>query len=148
MSRKNRPPRDIVPIQSAELRFQAMMRASYSGPLPPPEFLERYNLTLPGLAERIIKMAESQHDHRLEIERKVIEANISAQRLGTYCGFAVAMTAILGGIGLIFIGKEATGLTSILTALVSLVGVFIIGKRQQKKELDEKSEAIAKTAPH
>jgi uncharacterized membrane protein len=61
------------------LRVQAMMQ-SFSGPLPPPEALERYNQVLPGAAERIISMAESQHAHRQELEKKVIHANISAQK--------------------------------------------------------------------
>ena len=78
--------------QSAEVRIQAAMR--YSGPLPPPEALERYNQILPGAAERIIAMAESQHAHRQGLEKHVIESNVSAQRLGTILGFVVAMTAI------------------------------------------------------
>ena len=56
--------------------------------------LERYNQILPGAAERIIAMAESQHAHRQGLEKHVIESNVSAQRLGTILGFVVAMTAI------------------------------------------------------
>lgn len=72
----------MVQTQSAELRVQSMMRA-FAGPLPPPEALERYNQILPGAAERIIVMAESQHAHRLELEKHVITSNVGAQKLGT-----------------------------------------------------------------
>ncbi|PYV79758.1 MAG: hypothetical protein DMG96_02730 [Acidobacteria bacterium] len=105
--------------QRAELRVQAMMR-SFSGPLAPPEALERYNQTLPGLAERMIAMVESQHSQRQELEKHVIHANISAQRVGTMLGFIVAVA--------------------------SLVGVFLYSKREQQKDLDKKTQGLADAA--
>jgi uncharacterized membrane protein len=117
----------------------------WSGPLPQPEALERYNQIVPGAAERIIQMAETQHKHRLEIETNVVNSNIAAQKRGTILGFIVAMTAILGGVFLVYIGKEASGLASIVTALVGLVGVFVYGKNEQKKDLAKKAEAIVTT---
>jgi len=82
------------------------MRASFSGPLPPPDALERYNEVLPGAAERIIAMAESQHAHRQSLEKHVIHSNISAQKLGTVLGFIVAMTVVVGGMFLVHEGKS------------------------------------------
>lgn len=46
----------------------------FSGPLPPPEVLEKYNAIEPGSANRIIRMAESQAQHRQSLERTVIES--------------------------------------------------------------------------
>jgi len=85
-----------------------MMR-SFSGPLPPPESLERYNQVLPGLAERIITMAESQHSHRQGLEKHVIHSNVSAQKTGTILGFVIAMTVIGGGFFLVHEGKSLEG---------------------------------------
>lgn len=135
----------MVPAQSAELRVQAMMRA-FSGPLPPPEALERYNVILPGGAERIIAMAESQHSHRQGLEKHVIESNVSAQKLGTILGFIVAMSVVLGGMFLVYEGKSGPGLAAILTALASLVGVFVYSKREQQKDLAQKTSALANAA--
>ncbi len=124
-----------------------MIQASaFSGPLPPPETLERYNQTLPGLAERIIVMAESQHSHRLALEREVVHSNVAAQKLGTILGFVVAMTTVLGGMWLVHEGKSGEGLAAILTALASLVGVFFYSKREQQKDLAKKTEAITLAA--
>lgn len=72
---------------------------SYSGPLPPPEALQRYDQILPGAANRIIKMAESQHEHRQKLEKTVVESNAFSQKVGLILGFVVAMTAIVGGSG-------------------------------------------------
>jgi uncharacterized membrane protein len=142
VSRKNRN-RNIVHTQNTSLIAQAEVR-QWSGPLPHPEALERYNQIVPGSAERIIKLAETQHDHRLEIEKSVIDSGIAAQKLGTILGFILAMTAILGGVFLIYVGKESTGITSIIAALAGLVGVFVYGKSEQKKELTTKAESVVK----
>jgi len=122
-----------------------MMR-SFSGPLPPPEALERYNQILPGLPERIIAIAESQHSHRQELDTHVIHSNVSAQRMGTVLGFVVAMTVIVGGVFLVYEGKSGEGLAAIITALASLVGVFLYSKREQQKDLKEKTQALANAA--
>jgi uncharacterized membrane protein len=129
------------------MRIQAMMR-SFSGPLPPPEALERYNQVLPGAAERIINMAESQHQHRQGLETHVIHSNVAAQKLGTILGFVVAMSVVLGGMYLVHEGKSTAGLATILTALASLVGVFVYSKREQQKDLAKKTEALAASTGH
>lgn len=46
----------------------------------------------------------------------------------------IALTSILGGVYLISIGKDASGLTAIIAALVGLVGAFVYGKYTQAKE--------------
>jgi len=116
--------------------------AEFSGPLPPPEYLAKYEQVLTGSANRIICMAEQQSAHRQYLEKKVVESNTDIQRWGLACAFVIAMTAIIGGIWLSFHGMSGTGLTSIITALAALVGVFVYGKHQQKEELREKSEEL------
>jgi uncharacterized membrane protein len=43
--------------------------ALFSGPIPPPDLLERYNQIIPEGADRILKMAEKQSAHRQKIEK-------------------------------------------------------------------------------
>jgi len=117
---------------------------SFTGPLPPPEVLEKYNQVLPGLAERIMAMAEQQSKHRQGLERTVVDSNAFVQKLGPFLGFFVAVTAVIGGIFLILKGKDGYGLAAIIGALASLAGVFIYGKSKQKKELEEKAEAFVR----
>jgi hypothetical protein len=54
------------------------------------------------------------------------------------------MTAILGGIYLITLGKDAQGLSAIISSLTALTAVFFYGKKKETKELREKSQALAK----
>jgi uncharacterized membrane protein len=42
----------------------------YTGPLPNAAEMERYERTLPGAADRIVAMSESEEDHRHRIENR------------------------------------------------------------------------------
>src|ERR1700685_4362438 len=110
------------------MMMQVSRQYSFSGPLPPPETLEKYNQVLPGAAERILAMAEQQSRHRQSIETTVVNSNAFVQKLGPLLGFVLGMTAVVGGIILILKGKDGYGLASILTPLAGLAGVFIYGK--------------------
>ena len=96
--------------------------------------LAQYNTVFPGCAERIVKMAESQSEHRQRLEKSVIESNIKAEQRGQIFAFILGAIAIVGGIGLIGLGKDVQGLVAIIGALGSLVGIFIWGRWRKEKE--------------
>lgn len=134
--------------ETVSLLQAAIQISGYSGPLPKPEDLAKYEQILPGSADRIIRMAEQQGAHRQNLERVVVESNAVVQKWGLVCAFVIAMSAISGGIWLSSKGMSGVGLTSIIGALVALVGVFIFGKSEQKKELKRKSDEITKAGPN
>lgn len=90
-------------------------------------------------------MAENQSKHRQSLEQTVVDANCRAQRNGTILGFLICMAAIGSGTFLIDVGKSAEGLVPIIGALGGLVAIFVIGKSQQKKDLEQKGNALAET---
>jgi uncharacterized membrane protein len=102
--------------------------------------LAQYNQVFPGCAERIVKMAEVQSEHRQHLEKTVIEGNVRAERFGQICAFILGVLAIIGGIALIAIGKDVQGLVAIISALGSLAGVFIWGRWRQERERDKKRQ--------
>jgi uncharacterized membrane protein len=114
----------------------------FSGPLPPPELLIRYNDAVPNGAERIMAMAENQSQHRQILEKDVIAAGILAQKVGSILGFVICIAALASGTFLIFVGRSAAGLVPIIGALGGLVAVFVLGKQQQQNDLAQKSAAI------
>lgn len=69
---------------------------SFSGPLPPPAALQEYERISPGLAERIVSMAESQARHRQQLERSVIDSGIKDSRLGLWFGLVIGLVAVIG----------------------------------------------------
>lgn len=131
----------------AEILHAAVEISRFSGPLPHPEDLAKYEQVLPGSADRIISMAEQQAEHRRTLEKTVILSNVTLQQWGLGCAFVLAMTAITGGIWLSSKGMSGTGLTAIISALVALVGVFVYGKSEQKRELKEKADALLPDRP-
>lgn len=102
--------------------------------------LAQYNTVFPGCAERIVKMAESQSEHRQHLEKSVIESNVKAEQRGQIFAFILGALAIVGGIGLIAFGKDVQGLVAIIGALASLAGVFIWGRWRQEKERERKRQ--------
>jgi len=87
-------------------------------------------------------MAEKQSSHRQELERSHLDAGHQTEHRGQVFAFVIALAAILGGVYLISIGKDGTGLAAIIAALVALVGVFIYGKYAQTKELEQKRRPL------
>jgi uncharacterized membrane protein len=95
-------PHQQIPHQTTEreLLIQASS-SSFSGPIPPPELLERYNDVIPNGAERIMVMAERQSAHREALEARVINGNVANQTRGSIFGFILSLVAIVGGFVLI-----------------------------------------------
>jgi hypothetical protein len=99
---------------------------------------------VPGGAERIFKVFENQSSHRQALESHVVRSNSTAQMIGLIFAGLIALCAVGGGIFLAHEGQSAAGLTSIIVALGSLVGVFVYQKRQQATELATKRAANTK----
>lgn len=100
--------------------------SAFAGPLPPPDLLAKYEKALPGLADRIVTMAEAEGAHRRRLHQRAMRLS----ELGLAAAFAIAMTALGGGIYLVHEGSSREGMGSILLAISSLVLVFVTrGKR-------------------
>ena len=83
-------------------------------------------------------MAEEQSAHRKELEKKVIEGDDKRASRGQVFGFVIALVVITAGFVLMFTGKETLGISSIVTALSSLVLVFITGSLTRSRERKRK----------
>lgn len=78
----------------------------HSGPLPPPEVLEKYNSAITNGADRIMVMAEKQQEHRFELERSTIKEQLSQSRRGQRFGLIIGLAAIAGSVSCILLGHE------------------------------------------
>ena len=112
-------------------------RLEYSGPLPHPEILSGYEKVLPGSADRILKMAEKQQDHRTSIENKLVNAENQSRLLGLVAGFLIATFGLAGSVYLGNNGKTwASGILSGGT-LAGLVTVFVKGSGNNNQEKEK-----------
>lgn len=131
---KGRSRNQAGPIQqqpaSMQVRQQVRQQVWVS-PVPPPEELEKYRQVVPDSPERILRMAEVQAEHRQYCEKRMVRAHSRNSTLGVVFGFLLGLTAIGGGVYLVSIGQETTGLTALIAGVVSLVGVFVYGSRKR-----------------
>lgn len=122
------------PEFSSSRQLKAYLSRSFAGPLPPPEVFVGYEKTLKGAANRILKMAERQAEHRQLLEREDLKSESTAIARGQWFAFFVTVLVILAGTYLIGIGLSPWGLALILTDLALLAGIFLFNKYQEHRE--------------
>ena len=115
----------------------------WTGPLPSPDALVRYNDAVPGAAERIISMAEKEMEHRHKREDAIIEQDKRAMDkewalalISTILGFVcVLVLAALVGYAL-YIGTDNVALGAAIGAIAAVAGLFTVGQinKTRKKE--------------
>ncbi len=117
---QGRDPREQQQNAGQQQFVQATLQ-QFSGPLPLPAMLQGYEDIVPGSAERILALAESEAEHRRALERSFV----------TYRAWGLAIAAIIGvgglasGVFLTVIGKSVAGLTVLITELAILAAAFI-----------------------
>ena len=137
-------PSSPVPSQPAREENAQHIEASlhFQGPLPPPTLLSEYDNIIPGGAERILAMAESEVGRRHEREKDTLNAVVEdsrAQRIetriGQILGFLTAMALLVFSGLVICMVPTATGVImgSALGGgtLVALVYAFRYSQRPQ-----------------
>jgi uncharacterized membrane protein len=114
---------------------------SFSGPLPHPDLLLKFDEVVPGAAERILKLAETQSAHRIELERMVVSSDISRSKWGQILGFILAVIGLTASVVIGIFGSALGGGIMGATTVASLVGVFMYGSRARNKERRENKES-------
>lgn len=106
-----------------------VMSTSYSGPLPPPEVLNGYNESVKDGAERIVKMAENQANHRISIESYSIKEELKQSSRGQLFGFVLGFLGLGLATLLAILGHDTIAGIFGATTIVGLVTVFVVGTR-------------------
>jgi uncharacterized membrane protein len=101
--------------------------------------LQGYENIEPGLAGRIVKMAEEQAKHRQSMEKKALAASIGHDKIGMYAGVALTLVAMLIGGVLIALDKDVAGWVTLLGTL-GFQGLNYIWQRKQEAAEDRKDE--------
>lgn|SRR5574342_62050 len=114
--------------------------AAYSGPLPPPAWMRGYDELQPGLADRIMAMAEQQASHRQDIEKKAVAAEISHERLGMVFSFTLTLLMLAGGIVLVALKHNIGGYGTLVSSIAVLIVSLFKRRGGERKEKDEKDE--------
>ena len=111
--------------------FCTIQQTSFQGPLPPPDMMKGYESVLPGAAERIMKMAENQSTHRMNMESK----SMRMKKAGQIFGFIITLFIIGLSFWLGIKGHDALAGVIGSTTVIALTVIFVLGKvpKGQKK---------------
>ncbi len=119
------------------------MAGSFAGPLPPPTLLASYDQVAPGLADRIVTMAERQAAHRQTLESKLVEGSIFASKAGMACGLIVALAVLVTAGWIATHGGAWPGALLGVGDLTALVTVFVARERSKKSTPDARKMDIS-----
>ncbi len=103
-------------------------RAEFSGPLPPPSILAKYEEVVPGAAERIISTAENETRHRQALEKATVEGYFLARRHGAHWGGVISLATLAAGTFLVATGHNVVGLAALAAAISAPVIAFVTGQ--------------------
>ncbi len=111
-----------------QLMFAVEQSTSFKGPLPAPEDFSAYKETLPDAPQRILSMAEKQLGHRTDIEKTIVERNLSLSERGQWMGFVLAILFLAASMVLAFTGHEMLGSIIMGSTLLGVLVVFVLNK--------------------
>lgn len=98
---------------------------TYSGAVPPPEMLREFDKIIPNGADRFMKMAEEQSEHRRKIEQKIVESNVKNEKLGLIFAFSISIIGLISAAILAYKGNNVGAGVFAIPALGGLVNSFL-----------------------
>lgn len=108
---------------------QIAVSEQFSGPMPHPKHLREYDDILPGAAERILSMAERNLEHNIDMDQKVVGAEVADRKLGMYLGAGLFGLLIVGAFATLFVTTNPVVPGLFLgTAAIGGVVAFIKGR--------------------
>lgn len=131
--RQAEPVPQALPLNFPIGTFQITQSTHFQGPIPPPAVLAEYDALLPGLANRIVGMAESEQTFRQGLVSKGLRANVIRDRLGQILAFSVVTIVAAFAFILIDAGHTVGGTTLGSVDLVGLAALFLRQERSEKK---------------
>ncbi len=131
-----------------------MLGGAFAGPIPPPSLLADYERISPGLADRIVGMAENQSQHRRDIEQKIVAAEIhdrerqsTEARIGQASALIITLFALGVGAYTACAGHEVAGGILGIGGISGIVATFIAGRDRQRDRGDVGVESTGEDRP-
>lgn len=105
-NQRGQHPQPVQQTPQVQNQVRQVQLQQWSGPLPAPADLEKFNQIVPNGAERIVAMAEKEQGHRIKYEKIGLSASIYESRRGQYLGSIISLVAVLGAIYAASIGAH------------------------------------------
>lgn len=117
--------------EQQEAIIKAIKQEAFSGPIPHPELLQKYDEVKEGFAERIVKMAEIQLQHRVRCEEKIVDESIAESKRAQNYAFYLSILFLVAAVLLGLYGHDWLAGCLGGGTLISLVAAFIAGKKNK-----------------
>ena len=128
---------------------ESLIAEQFEGPLPHPSILANYNSIQKGFADRIVSSFEKETNHRHEMDKKLLDSAIQAQkyeateaRLGQIFALLIGLSAIFAGSYTAIKGFPIPGTFIGTTGVAGLVSVFILGRNNQNNDNNETKDIV------
>jgi hypothetical protein len=105
----------------------------FTGPIPHPEHMQKYQDIDQSFPDRILKMAESNLSHKQSVEKIVIYGQLFMGFLGWATPSGIAFYVLHHAILFTKDGKSIEALIALITAIAALGGAFYMKKKVEKK---------------
>ena len=126
-------------------RQGVVFSASYSsGPLPPPAILRELDAIIPGAAAQLFANSLQQSNDRRANEKKVVQADIEARKLGMKLGALLSGMGIVAGSIVASLGQRIAGAAIAGTTAVALATSYLTALAGKSRELAHKHEVAEK----
>ncbi len=116
MKKNNSLHNDTSRLQHSSYQNQPVVQkglAVFTGPLPPPEVLAKYDDIQEGFADRIITMAEKQSEHRRDLEKNVVNSGLLQQKWGLISATVINIAALACGTLMVLKGYSPQGIIAV-----------------------------------
>lgn len=102
--------------------------SSFSGPLPPPDDLAKYNDAVPDAAERIIAMAEKEQENRHRLQGEELKLRRTVETRGQMLGFVLALLFTFASVFLAYLGHLKLALAFGAPLIIGICSIFVLRK--------------------
>ena len=113
---------------------------SWQAPLPPAKMLQQYDEISSGFADRIMKSAEREQEHRHSCEKSALGASIQSNQRGQRMGFSIAVIMILMTGALIWAGHTVASTIFGGFTILGLVSLFMTGRMWPFKSKSDEND--------
>lgn len=116
-----------------ERRIVTVAHQQYSGPLPQPADLEKYDMIVPGAAERILQMAEKEQEKRHKSEAVKVDTAAKLSLRGQWIGLFLALLFAAISVYLATKGFEKLAAAFSAPLIIGVCSIFVL-RRGAKTE--------------
>lgn len=122
-ARSNPTPKTRNPLPIEERRRAEITQTftAFSGPIPDPEFMGRYESVKVGWGDRIFAMAEKSQQDEAKLANRALLINGLSHLGGLVSGFLIVLVMMAGGIYLLSLGHTLDGWFTMCSGIATLV---------------------------